>query len=136
MWGGCAKATAEKPGQGGNIEEREAFIRRKRVAVKEQGVQQDRFERPVRIWVGLSFPRDIETVAEAYAFLVDWPEPKRNGAHSPALEACRAALTREGEARTAQAAFMTFARRARIIAPIPRLPSVQTSLGAPRRVPA
>jgi len=98
-------------------------------------VQQDRFERPVRIWVGLSFPREIETVSEAYAFLVDWPEGKRNAAHASAIHACRAALGREGEARTAQAAFMAFARRARIIAPVRRVPA-RSSLGLRRPAPA
>ncbi|TIS30978.1 MAG: DUF982 domain-containing protein, partial [Mesorhizobium sp.] len=38
------------------------------------------FEKPIRVWVGLGFPRQLNTVVDAYQFVADWcgnsPEQK------------------------------------------------------------
>lgn len=75
------------------------------------------FERSVWIYVGLNVEREITTVAQAYAFLHDWPVQQRGVAHSLATKACKAALLGEIEAETARDAFSAFARRAGILAP-------------------
>lgn len=73
------------------------------------------FEKPVRILVGLGFPHQVNTVADAYQVLLDWlgdsPEQKS------AMRACRAALAGEIDAETARGVFLAFARRRGILAP-------------------
>ena len=76
-----------------------------------------RFDEPVLVFVGLSYPLDIESVAEAHAFLSEWPHSKRDAAHEVALKACRAALAEEIDAETARTTFAAFAKRHRILAP-------------------
>jgi hypothetical protein len=70
-----------------------------------------RFEEPVTILVGMGFPATIENVMEAYALLQDWPATSRNGAHTVALNACRAAIAGEVDPETVRAALVAFARR-------------------------
>lgn len=82
-------------------------------------MEQDVFEHPVTILVGLGIPANIHSVREAYAMLDEWPPSKRNAAHTIALNACRAALAGEIDAETARGAFVAFARRADLLAPIP-----------------
>lgn len=71
------------------------------------------FETPIRIWVGLGFPRQLNTVADAYQFAVDWcgnsPEQKA------AIRACKAALVGDIEAETARGVFVAFARKKDIL---------------------
>ncbi|RRH96000.1 DUF982 domain-containing protein [Mesorhizobium tamadayense] len=66
------------------------------------------FERPIRVWIGLEFPRQLNTVADAYQFVVDWcgnsPEQKA------AIRACKAALAGDIDAETARGVFVAFAR--------------------------
>jgi hypothetical protein len=75
------------------------------------------FEDPVLVFAGLNCPVEIESVGEAYAFLCDWPQAKRDAAHSVALKACRAALAEEIDAETARSTFAAFASRHAILAP-------------------
>jgi hypothetical protein len=67
------------------------------------------FERPIRVWVGLGFPRQLNTVVDAYQFALEWcgnsPEQKA------AIRACKAALTGEVDAETARGVFVAFARK-------------------------
>ena len=71
------------------------------------------FEKPVRVWVGLGFPRQLNTVVDAYQFVVDWcgnsPEQKA------AIRACKAALTGDVDAETARGVFIAFARKKDIL---------------------
>ncbi|MGX8008653.1 DUF982 domain-containing protein [Mesorhizobium sp. ORM8.1] len=71
------------------------------------------FEKPIRVWVGLGFPRQLNTVVEAYQFAIDWcgnsPEQKA------AIRACKAALVGEIDAETARGVFVAFARRKDIL---------------------
>ncbi|RWG76630.1 DUF982 domain-containing protein [Mesorhizobium sp.] len=71
------------------------------------------FERPVRVWVGLGFPRQLNTVVDAYQFAIDWcgnsPEQKA------AIRACKAALIGDIEAETARGVFVAFARKKDIL---------------------
>ena len=67
------------------------------------------FEKPVRVWIGLGFPRQLNTVVDAYQFAVEWcgngPEQKA------AIRACKAALAGEIDAETARGVFVAFARK-------------------------
>ncbi|MDG4884127.1 DUF982 domain-containing protein [Mesorhizobium sp. WSM4884] len=71
------------------------------------------FEKPIRILVGLGFPRQLNTVADAYQFVIDWcgnsPEQKA------AIRACKAALAGDIDAETARGVFAAFARRKDIL---------------------
>ena len=71
------------------------------------------FEKPVRVWVGLGFPRQLNTVADAYQFAVDWcgnsPEQKA------AIRACKAALAGDVDSETARGIFVAFARKKDIL---------------------
>jgi hypothetical protein len=71
------------------------------------------FEKPIRVWVGLGFPRQLNTVVDAYQFAIDWcgnsPEQKA------AIRACKAALVGEIDAETARGVFVAFARRKDIL---------------------
>ena len=71
------------------------------------------FEKPVRVWVGLGFPRQLNTVAEAYQFAAEWcgnsPEQKA------ALRACKAALVGDVDPETARGVFVAFARKKDIL---------------------
>ena len=66
------------------------------------------FEKPVHVWVGLGFPRQLNTVVDAYQFASDW------GGNSPeqraATRACKAALAGEVDPETARGVFVAFAR--------------------------
>lgn len=70
-----------------------------------------RFEEPTTVLVGLGFPARVESAMEAHALLADLPPAGRNGAHTVALNACRAAIKGEIDAETARATFVAFARR-------------------------
>ncbi|RUU05712.1 DUF982 domain-containing protein [Mesorhizobium sp. USDA-HM6] len=71
------------------------------------------FETPIRIWVGLGFPRQLNTVADAYQFALDWcgnsPEQRA------AIRACKAALVGDIEPETARGVFVAFARKKDIL---------------------
>lgn len=71
------------------------------------------FDKPVRVWVGLGFPRQLNTVVDAYQMLTSW-----NG-NSPeqraAIRACKAALCGEVDAETARGVVLAFARKKDIL---------------------
>jgi Protein of unknown function (DUF982) len=89
----------------------------------------DDFEKPVRILVGLGFPREVRGVWDAHQLLSDWPAFTRNRSHHVALRACEAALRGDIDAETARAAFVAFARRNHLL-----LPDVDEAIAA-RRTP-
>ena len=70
------------------------------------------FEKPIRVWIGLGFPRQLNTVVDAYQFVINWcgnsPEQKA------AIRACKAALAGDVDAETARGIFVAFARKKEI----------------------
>lgn len=84
---------------------------------KESVMDRSSFEKPVTILTGLGTPTKIESAAEAYALLADWPRASRTAAHDIAAKACRAAMDGEIDAQTARATFVAFARRNDLLAP-------------------
>lgn len=62
---------------------------------------------------GLGFPRQLNTVVDAYQFVSDWcgnsPEQKA------AIKACRAALVGDVDAETARGILVAFARKKDIL---------------------
>ncbi|UVK57695.1 DUF982 domain-containing protein (plasmid) [Mesorhizobium sp. AR02] len=84
------------------------------------------FEKPVRVWVGLGFPRQLNTVVDAYQFVCEWcgnsPEQRA------AIKACRAALAGDVDAETARGILIAFARKKDLLVedePMP--PSITTT---------
>ena len=75
-----------------------------------------RFERPVAIFVGLGFPREVETVLEACQVLTEWPHGGRGPLHEAALANCRAALAGGADPASVRTAFEAFARERGILA--------------------
>jgi hypothetical protein len=73
------------------------------------------FARPVSIFIGLGFARDIECVKEAFELLNDWPSGGRGPLHEAAIEACHAALDYECDDETVRQAFEAFARDSGIL---------------------
>jgi hypothetical protein len=78
------------------------------------------FLKPVHVWAGLGFPRQLNTVVDAYQFALDWSgnSPEQRAA----IRACRAALAGDVDTETARGVFTAFARKKDILfedAPIP-----------------
>ena len=71
------------------------------------------FLKPVHVWVGLGFPRRLNTVADAYQFAAEWcgnsPEQRA------AIRACKAALAGEIDTETARGVFVAFASKKDIL---------------------
>ncbi|WP_352937591.1 DUF982 domain-containing protein [Mesorhizobium sp. M0938] len=84
---------------------------------EESVMDRSSFEKPVTILTGLGTPTKIESAAEAYALLADWPSASRTAAHDIAAKACRAAMNGQIDAETARATFVAFARRNDLLAP-------------------
>jgi hypothetical protein len=76
-----------------------------------------RFHQPVSIFVGLGFPREVDSVLEAYKVLTEWPVYSRGPAHALALKACEAGLAGRALVRPVREAFEAFAEDRGILAP-------------------
>jgi len=66
------------------------------------------FDQPVSVFIGLGFPREIQTALDAYDVLIEWnglPDLDR----SAAIETCRKVLNGKGNGREAREAFQRFA---------------------------
>lgn len=89
------------------------------------------FEKPIRVWFGLGFPRQLNTVADAYQMLLNWcgnsPEQKA------AIRACKAALAGDVEAETARGVFLAFARKKDILVEDGNMP-LPSGIGVDRHV--
>ncbi|MCG7508002.1 DUF982 domain-containing protein [Mesorhizobium retamae] len=72
------------------------------------------FKEPVRVWVGLGFPRQLNSVVDAYQFAMEYcgnsPEQRA------AIRACKAALTGDVDPETARGVFVAFATKKGLIA--------------------
>lgn len=83
------------------------------------------FEKPVRVLVGLGVPRQLNSVVDAYQFVVDWcgncPEQRA------AIRACKAALADEIDAETARGILVRFAMKKDILVQDGTMPSVTDS---------
>ena len=84
--------------------------------IREVSVPKIPFPRPVSIFVGLGFPREIDSVLEAYQLLNEWPQTTRGPKHLDALHNCAAVLGGRGSARDARRAFEAFAADRGILA--------------------
>ena len=84
------------------------------------------FLKPVLVWVGLGFPRQLNTVADAYQFASGW------GGNSPeqraALRACKAALAGVIDTETARGVFTAFARKKDILVEDAMMPPMAKNL--------
>jgi hypothetical protein len=89
------------------------------------------FEKPVRIWVGLGFPRQINTVVDAYQFLLDWCGSSSE--QRAAMRACKAALAGDVDADTARGVFVAFVRKKDILVEDEAMPPLAAT-ASPRHV--
>lgn len=71
------------------------------------------FSRPVRIFVGLGMPREIDNAFQAYAFLSELPKDGRE--LRAAREACLAAINGLGTVERAREAFVSYADKAMML---------------------
>lgn len=76
----------------------------------------NRFDAPVRLYMGLNVAREIGSPLQAYAFLNDISCDWTRDEHAAAKLACLRALRGEGDVRTARTAFERFADRMGILA--------------------
>ncbi|MEQ1954385.1 DUF982 domain-containing protein [Mesorhizobium sp. CN2-181] len=79
-------------------------------------MSRNRFAQPVSIFVGLGFPRDVETPQEAFQVLNEWAG-SRGPTHAMALNVCRMALGDEMSIEAARIAFEAFAEARGMLAP-------------------
>lgn len=83
------------------------------------------FLKPVLVWVGLGFPRQLNTVADAYQFAAEWcgnsPEQRA------AIRACKAALAGDIDAETARGVFTAFARKKNLLVEDSTIPPTRLS---------
>ena len=80
-------------------------------------MEQEFFDRPVPVFVGMGYLTQVRSVPHAHALLSDWPLDQRDPSHLTALQACRAAMAGELTAETARRLFEAFADRRGILAP-------------------
>lgn len=80
-------------------------------------MDQNAFEEPVNVIVGLGFLRQVPGVMEAYTILCEWPPATADKTHAAALAACRRALAGAADADTVRTAFIAFATRNHLLAP-------------------
>ncbi|MBN9243911.1 MAG: DUF982 domain-containing protein [Mesorhizobium sp.] len=66
------------------------------------------FDQPVSVFIGLGFPREIETVLDAYDVLIEW-SGLSDLDRSAAIDVCRKALNGEKSGKDAREAFQRFA---------------------------
>lgn len=82
------------------------------------------FEKPVRVLVGLGFPRQLNSVVDAYQFVTDWcgnsPEQRA------AIRACKAALAGDIDAETARGIVVRFARKKDILIEDEAVPVIES----------
>lgn len=68
------------------------------------------FRRPVVVFVGLGFPRQLNTAIDALQALDDLPSSYRGPAYETAVKACRAAIAGEVEPETARGIVEAYMR--------------------------
>lgn len=103
---------------------------------KESVMDRSSFAKPVTILTGLGNPTKIESAAEAYALLSDWPSASRTAAHDIAAKAYgprwreRSTPRRRGQPSWRLPAATIFSRRRRAL----RLRAEQSPIGRVRSV--
>lgn len=80
-------------------------------------IPSDEFERPVVILTGLGHPTAVSSAMEAYMFLADWPQDRRDAAHAFTARACLGAVRGDIETETARGLFASWAERHDLLAP-------------------
>lgn len=89
------------------------------------------FRTPVRVWVGLGFPRQLNTIVDAYQFALDWCG--NSPGQKAAIRACKAALLGDIDVETARGVFVAFARKKDLLVADGDMPS-QTDEADPRHL--
>lgn len=74
------------------------------------------FGRPITVFVGLGFPRQLDSAEEALHLLSDVPEERRDASYISAVRACRAAIDGKIEPDTARGIIERYARQRGMLA--------------------
>jgi len=69
------------------------------------------FERPLIVFVGLGFPRQLNNATDALQVLNELPHSYHGPAHAAAVRACKAAIAGEVEAETARGIVEAYSRQ-------------------------
>ena len=75
------------------------------------------FETPVAVEVGMGSKLEIRNLADIHQFLIDWPPSRRGPVHSTAIRACDAARIGHLTTEQARRAFVEFAKCHQILWP-------------------
>ncbi|TIT72394.1 MAG: DUF982 domain-containing protein [Mesorhizobium sp.] len=75
-----------------------------------------RFSKPVSIFVGMGFPVEVRSVLDARQVLDEW-SGSRGPTFAAALAACQSALVSDQDVEAARVLFEAFARSRGILAP-------------------
>jgi Protein of unknown function (DUF982) len=67
-----------------------------------------KFDRPISVFIDLGFPREVESVLDAYDLLLEWKGIPEVDYHA-AVDVCRKALNGERTVKQAHDAFKRFA---------------------------
>jgi hypothetical protein len=78
-------------------------------------MEDDRFDRPIVVLVGLSMPASLGTLDDVRRFLDDWPPSRRTLFHDRARAVCQTSKAGQTSLEAARRAFVTFARQAGIL---------------------
>lgn len=70
-----------------------------------------KFSRPVSILVGLGFPREVDSVDKAFAFLEEYPLLLRDESYQATRDACLDVFSESATTEEAYDVFCAFARR-------------------------
>lgn len=78
-------------------------------------MEDDRFDRPIVVFVGLAMPASLLTLDDVRRFLDDWPPSRRTLFHDRARAVCQTSKAGQTSLEAARRAFVTFARQAGIL---------------------
>ncbi len=85
------------------------------------------FTKPVMVFVGSDFLRQIGSITEADEYLTEWPQRRRGPIFETARRACEAAKSGTVTAEQAYRAFEGFCRVSGVLAPAVEAPSRQAA---------
>ncbi|WP_062226419.1 DUF982 domain-containing protein [Aureimonas frigidaquae] len=99
-------------------------------------MEYDVFKTPLKVFLGIGVARDIHTVTQAYAWLHNCRTAMRREAHVNALQACKAAFSRQLSAEAARRPIERFADETGLLVPTLDEAVIASTASAARRLPA
>ena len=75
------------------------------------------FDKPLVVFVGLDFLRQIDTVAEAQELLTEWPQRRRGSAYAAAVQSCEGACRGSASIEQARRSVQWLCHSVNMLAP-------------------